>query len=164
MSLQGNNINLLKQLPFYGKTIKRRVKEFTNGKLLSELPFFKKPIKAKIKQLTTKKLLQEEPFHKQPIRKPRIKKLSNHELLRELPFYDDINISRNERALRGYVETYKVEIINNRNLSDSLFMSKNSIKNLFDELLRERKGFKYIESVNITLKKQINDNKFDPFK
>ena len=43
-------------------------------------------------------------------------------------------------------------------------MSKNSIKNLFDELLRERKGFKYIESVNITLKKQINDNKFDPFK
>ena len=134
--------NLLKQLPFYGKTIKPRIKKFTNAKLLSELPFFEKPKKAKIKQLTTKKLLQEQPFYKQPIKKPRIKKLSNQELLRELPFYDDINISRNERALRGYAETYKAEIINNRNLSDLLSVIKNSIKNLFDELLREIiKGF-----------------------
>ena len=40
MSSQENNINLLKQLPFYGKTIKPRVKGFTNAKVLSELPFF----------------------------------------------------------------------------------------------------------------------------
>ena len=128
--------NLLKQLPFYEKTIKSRIKRFTNAKLLSELLFFKKPKKAKIKELTTKKLLQELPFYKQPIKKPRIKKLSNQELLRELSLYDDINISRNERVLIGYAETYKVEIINNRNLSDSLSVSKNSTKNLFDELLR----------------------------
>ena len=119
--------NLLKQLLFDGKTIKPRITKFANAKLLSELPFFKKPIKAKIKQLTTKTLLQEQPFYKQPIKKPRVKKLSNHELLRELPFYD-INISRNERALRGYAKTYKVEIINNKNLSDSLPVSKNNKK------------------------------------
>ena len=41
-------------------------------------------------------------------------------------------------------------------------VSKNSIKHLFDELLREKKGFKYIISVKITLKKRINDNEFDP--
>ena len=70
--------NLLKQLPFYGKTIKPRIKEFTNAKLLSEIPFFKKPIKVKIKELTTKKLLKEQPFYKQSIKKPRVKKLSNH--------------------------------------------------------------------------------------
>ena len=46
MSSQGNNINLLKQLPFYGKTIKPRIKKFTNAKLLSELPFFEKPKKS----------------------------------------------------------------------------------------------------------------------
>ena len=57
------NKNLLKQLPFYGKTIKPRIKEFTNAKL-SELPFFEKPIKAKIKQLTTKELLSKQPFNK----------------------------------------------------------------------------------------------------
>ena len=41
-------------------------------------------------------------------------------------------------------------------------MSKNSIKILFDELLREKRGFKYIISVNITLKKRINDNELEP--
>ena len=43
-----------------------------------------------------------------------------------------------KRAFKGYAETYKVEIINNKSLSDSLPVSKNSIKNLFDELLREK--------------------------
>ena len=64
--------------------------------------------------------------------------------------------------LRGYAETYKVEIIDNRNLSDSLSVNKNSIKILLNELLREKMGFKYIISVKITLKKRINDNEFDP--
>ena len=138
MSSQGNNTNLLKQIPFYRKTIKPKNKKFTNSKLLSELPFFKKSIKAKIKQLTTKKLLYEQPFYERSIRKPHIKKLENYELLRKLLFYDDINISKKERAFRRYAETYKVEIINNKNLSNSLPVSKNSIKNLFDKLLRKK--------------------------
>ena len=40
-------------------------------------------------------------------------------------------------------------------------VSRNVIKNLFDELLREKRGFKYTISVKITLKKRINDNEFD---
>ena len=160
MSLRGNNINLLKQPPSYGRTIEPRTKEFTNAKLFSELPFFEKPVKVKIKQLSTKKLLSEQPFYKQPIKNPRVKKLRNFELLRELPLYDDIKILRKERAFNRYAETYKVEVINNKSLSDSLSVSKNSIKNLFDELLREKRGFKYIISVKITLKKRINDNEF----
>ena len=64
--------------------------------------------------------------------------------------------------LKRYAEAYKVETVNNRNLSDSLSVSKKSIKNLFNKLLREKRGFKYIISVKITLKKQINDNEFDP--
>ena len=113
--------------------------EFTNAKLLAELPFFKKSIKAKIKKLTIKELLQEQLFYKQPIKKPRIKKLSNYELLRELPFDDDINISMKERALRGYAETYKVEIVNNKNLSDSFFVSKN--KKFIWFIIKRKKGF-----------------------
>ena len=54
--------NLLKQHPFYRKTIKPRIKSYHLPKV--QLPFFKKPIKAKIKQLTTKKLLQEQSFCK----------------------------------------------------------------------------------------------------
>ena len=40
--------NLLKQLPFYGKTIKSRTKKFTNAKLLSELPVLKNLKKSKL--------------------------------------------------------------------------------------------------------------------
>ena len=51
--------NLLQQLSFYGKTVKPRIKKFTNAKLSSELPFFEKLIKAKTQQLSIKKLLSE---------------------------------------------------------------------------------------------------------
>ena len=37
-------------------------------------------------------------------------------------------------------------------------MSKNSIKNLFDKLLRKKKGFRYVLSTKIILKKRTNDN------
>ena len=43
-------------------------------------------------------------------------------------------------------------MINNRNLSDSLSVNKNSKKNLFDKSFRGRRGFKYIISVKIVLK------------
>ena len=33
--------------------------------------------------------------------------------------------------LRWYAETYKVETINNKNISDSVSVSKNNIKSLF---------------------------------
>ena len=41
-------------------------------------------------------------------------------------------------------------------------MSKNSIKHLFDELSREKRGFKYILSTKIILKKRISGNKYKP--
>ena len=72
------------------------------------------------------------PFIKNLWKNPGVKKLRNFELLRELPFYDDINISRKEKAFKRYAETYNVEIINNKSLSDSLSVGKNSITNLFD--------------------------------
>ena len=84
--------------------------------------------------------------------------MKNYELLSELPFYDDINISRKEMVFRGHAETYKVEIINNKSVSDLLYVSKNSIKNLFDGLLRGKRSFKYVVSTKIILKKRINDN------
>ena len=65
---QGNNINLLNQLPFYGEQPKPRIKELTNTKLLSELPLSEKLMKAKIEQLSTKELLSKQPFYKQPIK------------------------------------------------------------------------------------------------
>ena len=92
MSSQGNNINLLKQLPFYGKTIKPTIKKSTNAKLLSALPFFEKPIKA------------------------------------EAIYYKYIYIYTINIYIYIYAKAYKVEIINNGDLSDSLSVSKRKHK------------------------------------
>ena len=108
--------------------------------------------------MSTKGLLCKQPFYKESIKKARVEKLNNNELLRELPFSDDINISRKKRAYKKYAETYEAEIINGKSLSDSMSMSENSIKNLFDDLLGEKRGFNYALSNKIILKKRINDN------
>ena len=108
--------------------------------------------------MSTKGLLCKQPFCKESIKKARVEKLNNNELLHELPFSDDINISRKKMAYKKYAETYEVEIINGKSLSDSMSMSENSIKNLFDDLLGEKRGFNYALSNKIILKKRINDN------
>ena len=61
--------------------------------------------------------------------------MKNYELLRELSFYNDINILRKHRAFGNYAETYDIEIINNKNLSDSLVISKPAIKDLFSRFI-----------------------------
>ena len=75
-----------------------------------------------------------------------------------LPFYDDVGILRKRRAFKNYAETYEVETIDNKSLSGLLFLSKSRIKNLFNDLLREKRGFKYILGTKIILKKLISDN------
>ena len=62
---------------------------------------------------------------------------------------DTVGISRRERAFKGYIETYNVEVVDK---SDSLFLAKSSIADLFKDLLQEKKGLKNILSTKITLK------------
>ena len=60
---------------------------------------------------------------------------------------DTVRISRRERAFKGYIETYNVEVVDK---SDSLFLAKSSIADLFKDLLQEKKGLKNILSTKIT--------------
>ena len=62
-----------------------------------------------------------------------------HQILRNiLPFYDSEGISRKQHALRGYAETYEVEVVDKISLSDSLFLAKRSIIDLFSDLLEKK--------------------------
>ena len=54
--------NLLKQLPFYGKTIKPRIKKFPDAKLLSELPFLKNLKKPKLNNYLAKNYYKNKHF------------------------------------------------------------------------------------------------------
>ena len=96
---------------------------------------------------------KELPFYNVSIDKPKIKRLKNIDLLAELPFYDQLNIVKTDHAFSGYEMSYKVEIFDKKDLIVQLEASKSSIKDLFNDLLNEIKGFKYQITVKVLLKK-----------
>ena len=96
---------------------------------------------------------KELPFFNVSIVKPKIKRLKNIDLLTELPFYDQLNIIRTDHAFSGYAMSYKVEIVDKKDLIVQLGASKSSIKDLFIDLLNETRGFKYQITVKVLLKK-----------
>ena len=68
-----------------------------------------------------------------------------------------VGISRKQHAFFNYAETYEVEVADRISLSDSLFLAKSSINDLFLDLLKEKGDFKYILSVKVTLKRWTNE-------
>ena len=54
---------------------------------------------------------KELPFYNKHIEKPKIKRLKNIDLLLELHFYEELNVIKTNDAFRGYVMSYKVELI-----------------------------------------------------
>ena len=81
---------------------------------------------------------KELPFYNKHIEKPRVKRLKNIYLLSELPFYEELNVVKTNHAFRGYAMSYKVELVEKKKLE----ASNSSIKDLFNDLLDETKGFK----------------------
>ena len=161
MAQNYKNKNVLKNPPFYSEEIKsvmKKNKKISNIEFLSELPFFDK----KPKELTNIQLSKELPFHPSE-RKKRPKRLTKHQILQNvLPFFDSVGISRREHAHKYYAETYDVEVIDNTSLDDSLFLAKRSINDLFRDLLREKRGFKYNLEAAITSKRWNNaTNNYD---
>ena len=95
---------------------------------------------------------KELPFYNVSIDKPKIKRLKNIDLLAELPFYDQLNIIRTEHAFSGYAMSYKVEIVDKKDLIVQLEASRSNIKDFFIDLLNETRGFKYQITVKVLLK------------
>ena len=92
------------------------------------------------------------PFYNVSIEKLKIKRLNNIDLLPELPFYDQLNKIKTDQAFSGYAMSYKVEIVDNKDLIVQLEASRSSIKDLFNDLLNETRGFKYQITVKVLLK------------
>ena len=87
------------------------------------------------------------------IEKRKIKPLQKVDLLAELPLYDQTRITKTDQTFSGYARSYKVEIVEKKYSIVPLKASKSSIKDLFNDLLNETKGFKYQITVNVLLKK-----------
>ena len=104
---------------------------------------------------------KELPFFNVSIEKPKIKRLKNIDLLAELPFYDQLNIIKTDHASGGNARSYKVEIVDKKDPIVHLEESKSSIKDLFNDLLNETKGFKYQITVKVLLKKYKSNGEIE---
>ena len=96
---------------------------------------------------------KELPFYKGFIEKTKIKPLKNVDLLAEQSFYEQLSIIKTNEAFKGYEMSYKIDIVEKKDLIVQLEASKSSIKDLFNDFLNETKGFKYQITVKVLLKK-----------
>ena len=71
-----------------------------------------------------------------------------------LPFYHELSVAEVSKAFKKYARSYRVVIVDLKDPLVQLESSKSSIKDLFKDLLNERKGFKYQINVKILLSKE----------
>ena len=107
------------------------------------------------------KIFQLLPFYDSYIEKPQVKKLNNVQLLKALPFYDKLSIVQNNTAFSGYARSYKIEIVDKRDVAVQLKASKISIVELFKDLLIELKGCKYQINFPVLLSKIENSGEIE---
>ena len=104
-------------------------------------------------EINTVKHFKELPLYNSFIEKPKIKRFKNVDLVAEQPFYKKLSIIKTNQAFKGYAMSYKVEIVEKKDLIVQLEASKSSIKDLFSNLLNKTKGFKYQITVKVLLRK-----------
>ena len=133
-------------VPTPRKSVKEMVQQYEDN-IISPPPEFRddyKPIPAP----RTKKPLQA------PIPTPRTKKPSE----KPVPGKRTI-ISQVEKALKGYTQSFDVEL---RDKKDPLLQSQKSrraVEYLFNNLLVQTKGFKFVETLQVKFVKHSNDKK-----
>ena len=110
--------------------------EFRDGYKPIPLPRTKKPLQAPIPTPRTKKQTSEKPVpEKRTI------------------------ISQVEKALKGYTQSFEVELRDEKDPLVQLQKSRRAIEHLFKNLLVQTKGFKFVETLQVKFVKYSNNNK-----
>ena len=58
-------------------------------------------------------------------------------------FYEELSVQKINHAFRGYAISYEVELVEKKDRFEQLEASRLSIKDLFNDLFNDIKGFKY---------------------
>ena len=126
-------------VPTPRKSVKSMVQQYEDN-VISPLPQFRDDYKP-IPLPRTKKPLQA------PIPTPRTKKPSEKRTI----------ISQVEKALKGYTKSFDVELRDNKDPLLQLQKSRRAVEYLFNNLLVQTKGFKFVETLQVKFFKQSND-------
>ena len=68
-----------------------------------------------------------------------------------------INITQIQKALKNSTKSFSVDIIDNKDPLNQLTKTQKVIEHYLNKELGELKGFKYIETLKVTLEKQLED-------
>ena len=63
------------------------------------------------------------------------------------------------QALKGHAKSYGIELQDNLNLLDHFTKIKSLVKSHLEDLLKDIKGFKFIETLEVTFEKDTIDSK-----
>ena len=63
------------------------------------------------------------------------------------------------RALKGHLKSYDIELQDNLNLLDHFTKTKSLVKSHLEDLFKDMKGFKFIETLKVTFEKDTMDPK-----
>ena len=133
-------------VPIPRKSVKDMVKEYEDNIILPP-PKFRDDHKP-ISLPRTKKPSQA------PIPTPRTKKPSE----KPVPEKRTI-ISQVEKALKGYTQSFDVELRDKKDPLLQLQKSRRAVEYLFNNLLVQTKGFKFVETLQVKFVKHSNDKK-----
>ena len=134
-------------VPTPRKSVKDMVQQYEDNIIIPP-PEFRDDYKP-IPLPRTKKPLQA------PIPTPRTKKPSE----KPVPEKRTI-ISQVEKALKGYTQSFDVELRDKKDPLLQLQKSRRAVEYLFNNLLVQTKGFKFVETLQVKFVKHSNDKKY----
>ena len=110
------------------------------------------PFKDEVAQEPAKHIKPPKPTRKPP--PPPIPPVEDH--ITNVPV---LKIKELNRALKGHAESYGIELQHNLNLLDHFTKTKSLVKSHLEDLLKTMKGFKFIETLEVTFEKDNIDSK-----
>ena len=132
-------------VPTPRKSVKDMIQQYEDNIILPPPEFRDRPIP----KPRTKKPLQA------PIPTPRTKKQTSE---KPVPEKRTI-ISQVEKALKGYTQSFEVELRDEKDPLVQLQKSRRAIEHLFKNLLVQTKGFKFVETLRVKFEKYSNGKK-----
>ena len=142
---------------------KKDLKKFTKGQLIKLLLKQKKSKKVR----NHEDLLDNDPFKDEVAQEP-AKHIKTPKPTRKPPpppipqveeKVPSSKITELNQALKGHAKSYDIELQDNLNPFDHFTKTKSLVKSHLEDLLKDMKGFKFIETLEVTFEKDTIDSK-----
>ena len=151
----------LKKYDYNRDMEKKDLKKLTKGQLIKLLSkkvsnhedlLDNHPFKNEVAQEPTKRIKPPKPTRKPP--PPPIPQVEDHIINMPVPKIKELN-----KALKGHAKSYGIELLDNLNPLNHFTKTRALVESHLENLLKDMKGFKFIETLEATFEKVTIDSK-----